>query len=92
MPKFVDKENLPQYKFFHNMLEEKTRHNDIISDFMTANYIFTCSKKKRDLKQYRESLYLLSRVKQQIPEFLYKRVEDQKRCGKDIAKKYWTPA
>lgn len=87
MPNFVDKENLPQYKFFHNMLEEKTEYVNIIADFMAANYIFTCSKKNRDLKQYRKSLYLLGRVKKQLPEFLYIREEDQKRCGKDIATK-----
>lgn len=84
MPKFVDKENLPQYKYFHNMLKRDADQKEMVANFITANYIFTGLKKKRDMKQYRESLNMLGKVKKQIPEFLYKKEEDQRRCSKDV--------
>lgn len=46
MPKFVDKNNLPQYKYFHNMLERGAKQKEMASDYITADYIFTGPKKK----------------------------------------------
>lgn len=83
MPKFIDKMNLPQYKYFNDMLKQEEERVDLVSDYFTAFKLLN-SKNKKD---YRDGLRYLGRTKARLPDFLYSSEEDRERCRQDIATK-----
>ena len=83
MPKFVDKMNLPQYRYFHDMAVREEERKDIVSDFFTAQHQL----KNGDQRGYRDGLMLLGRVRSRLPDFLYAQEEDREKCRKDMEAK-----
>lgn len=83
MPKFVDKQNLPQYRFFCDCISGKERINDLTADILTAEY----QMKHGDKRGYMEAMVLLSRAKKSLPECVYREEVDIQRCRKEISVK-----
>ena len=83
MPKFVDKMNLPQYRYFHDMTVREEERQDIVSDFFTAQHQLN----NGDQRGYRDGLILLGRVRSRLPDFLYAQEEDRKKCWMDMEAK-----
>lgn len=81
MPKFVDKMNLPQYKYFNDMVQQNEERIELVSDYFTAVHLLQ-NKNKRD---YLDGLVFLGRIKSGLPGLLYSSEEDQKRCRQDIS-------
>lgn len=80
MPKFVDKMNLPQYRYFHDMTVREEERQDMVSDFFTAEHQIN----NGNQRGYRDGLMLLGRVRSRLPDFLYMQEDDQKKCRKEI--------
>lgn len=81
MSKYVEKMNLPQYKYFNNMLKQYDDCQELISDTLTGEYLLKGGNKK----DRTEGLMLLSKSRRRMPEFLFCREDDQKRCRKELA-------
>ena len=67
MPKFIDKMNLPQYRYFQDMAVREEERKDMVSDFFTAQHQLN----NGDQRGYRDGLMLLGRVRSRLPDFLY---------------------
>ena len=80
MSKYVEKMNLPQYKYFNNMLKQYDACQELISDTLTGEYLLKGGNKK----DRTEGLMLLSKSRRHMPEFLFCREDDQKRCRKEL--------
>lgn len=83
MSKYVDKMNLPQYRYFNNMLGRYEECSDLIADALEGEQLLEQGNKKSRGKAFS----LLTKTRQQIPEFLYCQREDQERCQKELAVK-----
>lgn len=83
MPKFVDKMNLPQYRYFQDMTVREEGRQDIVSDFFTAEHQLN----NGNQRGYRDGLMLLGRVRSRLPDFLYTQEADREGCRKDIEAK-----
>lgn len=81
MPKFVDKMNFPQYKYFNDMVQQNKERVELVSDYFTAVHQLQ-GRNKRD---YQDGLAYLGRTKSRLPDFLYSSEEDRKRCREDIS-------
>ncbi|MBE7723206.1 MAG: hypothetical protein E7244_01810 [Enterocloster citroniae] len=76
MPKFIDKMNLPQYRYFNDMIQRKEEHKNMIADAMAGSHTMKSGSKKDRI----EGLLLFGKAVRHMPEFLYRLEEDQKRC------------
>lgn len=83
MPKFVDKMNLPQYRYFNDMLKMDKERSELIADYFTADHQL----KSKSRKGYQDGLVYLGKTKARLPDFLYSSEEDRKRCRQDISTK-----
>ena len=83
MPKFVDKMNLPQYRYFNDMTVREEERRDMISDFIAAEHQLNGGNQRN----YRDGLMLLGSVRSRLPGFLYTQEEDRKRCQMDMGTK-----
>ena len=83
MPKFIDKMNLPQYRYFQDMAVREEERKDMVSDFFTAQHQLN----NGDQRGYRDGLMLLGRVRSRLPDFLYAQEEDREKCRKDMEAK-----
>jgi len=82
MSKYISKENLPQYKYFNNMVSQQDKANEIISSFYAA----TVDRKHRnDKRDILDSMRFIAQIKKTLPEFIFKIVEQQDLCRKDIS-------
>lgn len=84
MAKFVDKQNLVQYRYFNNLIGKEDIVNRIASDYIAGDYQLANNAIRGIPKEYRESLRLLNLSKRELPETLYSMKEDQERCHKEI--------
>lgn len=76
MPKFIDKMNLPQYRYFQDMIQNEEEWRNLISDAMTGIQTMKSSNKK----VRSEGLLLFGKAARRIPKFLYRLDEDQQQC------------
>lgn len=83
MSRYVDKMNLPQYKYFNNMIGRDEEIHELVSDTLTGELLLKCG----DKKSRSEGFLLLSKARQRIAGFLYCQEEDQRRCRKELATK-----
>lgn len=83
MSQYVDKMNLPQYKYFNNMIWQEDAMHDLVSDALTGETLL----KYNDKKERSEGFLLLAKSKKRIAEFIYCREDDQKRCRQELATK-----
>lgn len=81
MPKFIDKMNLPQYRYFNDMIQRKEEHKNMIADAMAGSHTMKSGSKKDRI----EGLLLFGKAVRHMPEFLYRLEEDQKRCRSFLA-------
>lgn len=81
MPKYIDKMNLPQYKYYHNMLERDEERKELISTALTGEQMA----KMGGRRERSEGFLLLAKAKKELPEFLYRCEEDQKRCRQELS-------
>lgn len=81
MSKFVDKMNLPQYKYFNDMVQQDKDRVELVSDYFTAVHQL----QGRNKREYQDGLVYLGRTKSRLPDFLYSSEEDRKRCREDIS-------
>lgn len=81
MAKYVDKANLPQYKYYNNMLENQSVRKQLISDLLAAEMMLERGNKK----ERSQAFMTLATNKKRLADFIYSREEDQKRCLKDLA-------
>lgn len=81
MSKFIDKMNLPQYKYFNNMLSQDEKRKELVADGLSAGYLVT----SRNKREYQEGLVLLSKSKAKLADFIYVFEEDKKRCRSEIS-------
>ena len=84
MPKFVDRQNLVQYKYFNNLIGKRDAVNKIVTDYVTGDYQLSNKVIHSNSKEYRESLRLLNLSKRELPSALYSIKEDQEHCRKEI--------
>lgn len=84
MAKFVDKQNLVQYKYFNNLIGKDDIVNRIASDYVAGDYQLANNSIRGIPKEYRESLRLLNLSKRELPKTIYSMKEDQERCHKEI--------
>lgn len=80
MSKYVDKMNLPQYRYFNNMLGKTAEIDDMVADLLTAEEVI----KRGGKKNRNEGMLLLSKFQRRLPGFLYVREEDRKKCRQDL--------
>ena len=83
MSKFIDKMNLPQYRYFQDMLQNEEEWRNLISDAVAGIQTMKSSNKKVRV----EGLLLFSKAARRIPEFLYRLDEDQKQCRLQLGTK-----
>lgn len=83
MSKYIDKLNLPQYKYFNNMLGRHDERTNLIADALAGEQLL----EQGDKKSRGEAFALLSKTKRWLPEFLFCQKEDQERCQRDLAAK-----
>lgn len=83
MSKYIDKLNLPQYKYFNNMLGRHDERTNLIADALAGEQLL----EQGDKKSRGEAFALLSKTKRRLPEFLFCQKEDQERCQRDLAAK-----
>lgn len=84
MAKFVDKQNLLQYKYFNNLVGKYDIVREIASNYITGDQQLSKHFAQSNPREYRESLRMLNKGKQDIPSALYSMKEDQERCHKEI--------
>ncbi len=84
MAKFVDKQNLPQYRYFNNVIGKDDMVKDIISDYVGGVYELSTPAIQNDPAVRRESLQMLKKGKRNLPAALYSMKEDQERCYNEI--------
>ena len=84
MAKFVDKQNLPQYRYFNNVIGKDDMVKDIVSDYIGGAYELSTPSVQNDPIARRDSLQMLKRGKRNLPAALYTRKEDQERCYNEI--------
>lgn len=77
MAKFVDKQNLLQYRCFNNMIGKDGMVKDIVSDYIGGDYGLSTPSMQNDPTARRDSLQILKRGKRNLPAALYSRKEDQ---------------
>lgn len=83
MSKFIDKMNLPQYKYFNDMLCQDEERRSLIADCITASELIEHGNKR----EYQEGLVLLIRSKARLPDFIYVLEEDKKMCRSELSVK-----
>lgn len=83
MSKYVDKMNLPQYKYFNNMIGRDEEVQELVSDTLTGEILL----ERSDKKSRSEGLLLLSKARRRIADFIYCQEEDQRRCRQELATK-----
>lgn len=81
MPKFIDKMNLPQYRYFHDMTQKERESRELVAEALAGEHIMWGTNKRDRI----EGMMMFNRVVRQIPEFLYCLEEDQERCRKELA-------
>ena len=79
MSKYVDKMNLPQYRFYNHMVGDGEERKELISDLLTAEMILERGSKK----ERSQALITLATKKKRLADFIYSQEEDRKRCLKD---------
>ncbi len=84
MAKFVDKQNLPQYKYFNNLIGKVDVISEIVSDCLAGEYQLSNHHVKSDPKEYRESLMRLNKGKRDLVTLLYVSEEDRERCRREL--------
>ena len=80
MSKYVDKMNLPQYRFYNHMVGDGEERKELISDLLTAEMILERGSKK----ERSQALITLATKKKRLADFIYSQEEDRKRCLKDL--------
>lgn len=83
MSQYVDKMNLPQYKYFNNMMGKEDAIQELVSDALTGEMLL----KRNEKKERSEGLLLMTKSRKRIAEFIYCQEEDQKRCRQELAVK-----
>lgn len=79
--KYIDKMNLPQYKYYNNMLEREEERKELISKAMSGEHMAKMGSKR----ERNEGFMLLGKARKELPEFLYRCEEDQKRCRQELS-------
>lgn len=79
--KYIDKMNLPQYKYYNNMLEREEERKELISTAMSGEHMAKMGSKR----ERNEGFMLLGKARKELPEFLYRCEEDQKRCRQELS-------
>lgn len=79
--KYIDKMNLPQYKYYNNMLEREEERKELISTAMTGEHVAKMGSKR----ERNEGFMLLGKIRKELPEFLYCCEEDQQRCRQELS-------
>ncbi len=80
MSQYVDKMNLPQYRYYNNMLGNEEERKELISDLLTAEMILERGNKK----ERSQALITLATKKRRLADFIYSQEEDRKRCLKEL--------
>lgn len=80
MSKYVDKMNLPQYRFYNHMVGDGEERKELISDLLTAEMILERGSKK----ERSQALITLATKRKRLADFIYSQEEDRKRCLKDL--------
>ena len=81
MSKYVDKMNLPQYRFYNHMVGEGEERKELISDLLTAEMIL-----ERGSKKERSQALITLATKEKTSGGFHLRVRKRpgKRCLKDL--------
>lgn len=80
MPKFVDKMNLPQYRFFNNMLLRDEDCKGMVADILTAGHQMQYG----DKRGFMDAMKILADTKNRIADFLYPLDEDKEKCRQKL--------
>lgn len=84
MAKFVDKQNLAQYKYFNNLVGKDDMVKDIASNYIVGDHQLSNRLVQNNPREYRDSLLMLNKGKRDLPGALYSLKEDQERCYNEI--------
>lgn len=80
MAKFVDKQNLAQYKYFNNLVGKDDMVRDIASNYIVGDHQLSNRLVQNNPREYRDSLLMLNKGKRDLLGALYSLKEDQERC------------
>lgn len=81
MPKLIDKMDLPQYRYFHDLIQNESEWQEIVSDAMAGEHTMRSTNKRDRI----DGMMMFNRAVRKIPESLYLFKEDQERCRKALA-------
>ena len=80
MPKFIDKMNLPQYKYFNNMLVNADMRTSIAADIFTASHQL----KRGGKKGFTDAIKILIDIRSILPDFLFAEEADREICRREL--------
>lgn len=84
MAKFVDKQNLAQYKYFKNLVGKDDMVKDIASNYIVGDHQLSNRLVQNNPREYHDSLLMLNKGKRDLPAALYSLKEDKERCYNEI--------
>jgi len=80
MPKFIDKLNLPQYKYFNNMLVNTDMRTSIAADIFTASHQIKYGGKKG----FMDAIKIIIEIRKVLPDFLFANEVDREVCRREL--------
>lgn len=83
MPRYINKMNLPQYRYYNDLIKNQKESHDFISEYVAACHQLQYG----DTKGYRDGVIMLSKCKSELADFLYLEAEDRKRCKQSLVTK-----
>lgn len=83
MPKSIDKTDLLQYRYFHDLIQNESEWQEIVSDAMAGEHTMRSTNKRDRI----DGMMMFNRAVRKIPESLYLFKEDQERCRQELAVK-----
>ncbi len=84
MEKFVDKQNLAQYKYFNNPVGKDDMVKDIASNYIVGDHQLSNRLVQNNPREYCDSLLMLNKGKRNLPAAFYSLKEDQERFYNEI--------
>lgn len=84
MAKFVDKQNLIQYKYFNNLVSREKEVGEVTSNYLAGLMQLTNRQMQAIPREYMEATLLFNRGRKKLPALLYASEEERQKCQKAI--------
>lgn len=80
----MDKQNLPQYKYFNNLISRKKEVDEVTGDYLAGLMQLTNRQMVNIPREYKNAMLLFNRGRKKLPSLLYASEEERQRCKKLI--------